>query len=94
MTDLAVDIYASCAYGKVALRKMAPVPENFRLFEAGWIEKRVETWRTMRVTGAEFRHAKSGPNKGALSIMVKGTTRSVYVTREEIEAQIASEADH
>jgi Fe2+ transport system protein FeoA len=40
----------------------------------------------MCVKGAEFRVAKTGPRKGTLSIMVKGTERSVCLTREEIAA--------
>ena len=46
----------------------------------------------MKVTGAEFREAKSGPQKGKLAIMVKGTQRSAYVTREEMNKQEASVA--
>lgn len=78
--------FADTQYGQLALEKLAPVPENFRLFEAGWLGKRPEDWRVMCVKGAEFRVAKTGPRKGTLSIMVKGTERSVCLTREEIAA--------
>lgn len=84
--DMSKDIFAETQYGKLALEKLAPVPENFRLFEAGWLGKRPEDWRVMCVKGAEFRVAKTGPRKGTLSIMVKGTERSVCLTREEIAA--------
>ncbi len=41
----------------------------------------------MKVTGAQFRVDQSGPNKGKLSIMVKGTLRSAYVSKQEMQAQ-------
>lgn len=92
MTDMSKDVFAACSYGKVALEKLAPVPENFRLFSAGWLGEKPENWKTMKVTGAEFREAKSGPSKGQLAIMVKGTQRSTYVTKEEMAAQDAVDA--
>jgi hypothetical protein len=91
MTDMTVDIFATERFGQVALRKLAPVSETFRLFSAGWLGTKPKDWKTMRVTGADFRVAKSGPNKGQLSIMVKGTQRSAYVTKEELKAQDAIE---
>lgn len=92
MTDMNKDIFASCSYGQVALRKLAPVPGNFRLFSAGWLEEKPDAWKTIKVTGAEFREAKAGPNKGKLSIKVKGTQRSAYVTKEEMAEQDAVSA--
>lgn len=89
MTDMTNDVFAACSYGQVALKKLSPVPENFRLFSAGWLGEKPEDWKTMKVTGAEFREAKSGPSKGKLAIMVKGTQRSAYVTNEEMAAQDA-----
>ena len=85
MSDMERDIFAETPYGKAALKKMGPVPENFRLFEAGWMEERPEDWETMMVRGAQFRKAKSGPRKGKLAMRVKGTERTVYVTREQIQ---------
>lgn len=90
MTDMSQDIFASCSYGQVALRKLAPVPGNFRLYFASWLETKSEDWQTMKVTGAEFRSARSGPNKGRLSIKVSGTERSVCVTKDEMAAQDAA----
>jgi hypothetical protein len=90
MSDMTKDIFATCSYGQVALRKLGAVSNGFRLFSAGWLEAKPDDWQTMKVTGAEFRVAKAGPNKGKLSIKVPGTERSVYVTREEMEAQDAA----
>lgn len=84
--DMGHDVFAEQSFGKVALQKMAPVPENFRLYCAGWLGDKPESWDVMEVTGAEFRIAKRGPNKGKLSILVPGTKRTVYVTRAEMKA--------
>jgi len=81
MNDMTQKIFEVRPYGKAALKKIGPVAENFRLFEASWLKDGV----TMRVCGAEFREAKRGPNIGRLSIMVPNTTKTVYVTRSEIE---------
>jgi len=43
----------------------------------------------MEVTGAEFREAKSGPNKGKLSVLVPNSKRTVHV---HISEMIALEA--
>ena len=86
--DMEEDIFADQPYGKVALQKMSksgPVPEGFRLFCAGWLGDKPEEWEVMKVTGAEFRRAKSGPNKGKLCVMVQKTTRTVYVTKTEMD---------
>ena len=80
------DVFADCTYGQIALKKLAPVPETFRLYSAGWIEEKPKDWKTMKVTGADFSVAKAGPNKGQLSIMVKGSTRSAFVSRAEMQA--------
>lgn len=45
-----------------------------------------ENMDVMKVTGAEFRIAKTGKYAGKLSIIVKGTDRTAYVTKEEIRA--------
>lgn len=84
--DMQDDVFAEQSYGKAALHKLAPVPENFRLYCAGWLGKKPEDWTVMEVTGAEFRVAKSGPNKGKLSVMVPGTKRTVHVTKAEMKA--------
>jgi hypothetical protein len=85
MSDMEKDVFAHTAFGKLALKKMQPVPENFRLFEAGWLGEQPEDWEVMEVKGAEFRPAKSGPRKGRLAIKIKNTTRTAYLTRKEIQ---------
>lgn len=84
--DMEKDVFADQSYGKAALKKMAPVPANFRLYAAGWLGKKPEDFDVMEVTGAEFRVAKSGPNKGKLSVLVPGTKRTVYVTKAEMDS--------
>jgi hypothetical protein len=74
------------AFAKAALAKMAPTPDGFKIYAAGWLGKRPADFKAMRVTGASFRAAQKGPRKGVACIMIKGTTRSVKVTREEISA--------
>lgn len=83
------DLFADTLFGKIALDKIKPASPNFRLFSAGWIETGgpPESWEVMAVTGAEFREAKSGPNKGKLSIMVPNTPRTVHIHRSEMAAQ-------
>jgi len=78
------NIFADTAYGKAALAKLAPVAENFMLFECGWLGQKVEEMTVMECKGAQFREATKGKNKGKLSIIVKGTERTAYVTQEEI----------
>lgn len=73
-------------YGKAALSKLAPVAENFRVFEAGWLGDKPSEWTVMEVKGMEFRAAKTGPRKGELVVPVPGTKRTVYVTRDEMRA--------
>ncbi len=80
MADMEHDIFAEHPAGKVALAKMAPVSADFRLFECGI----ADSAGTIMYSGAEFRRALKGPNKGKLSIIVPGTTKTVYVARSEI----------
>lgn len=91
--DMREDLFAAQSYGKIALQKIKPSSPNFRLYSAGWLETGggPETWEVMKVTGAEFRQAKSGPNKGKLSVMVPNTKRTVHVHATEMRAFEASE---
>jgi hypothetical protein len=73
-------------FGPLALKKLAPVSEDFRIFSVGWMKDDTEECNVMQVKGGQFRVAKAGPNKGKLSILVKGTTRIAYVSREEMTA--------
>lgn len=84
--DMGKDVMAESGFGKAALKKLAPTTENFRLYEAEWIGNKPAEWTVMRVTGAEFRAAKTGPNKGKLCVMVKDSKRTTYVTKEEMRA--------
>jgi len=81
--DMMVDIFAEQVYGKIALKKMASDNEDFRLYAARWMGNG-RSRDVMEVTGAVFRIAKSGINKGCLSIMMKGTKRTAYVTSAEM----------
>ncbi len=74
------------SYGRAALSKLAPVAENFRIYEAGWLGDKPSEWTVMEVKGMEFRAAKTGPNKGKLTVPVPGTKRTVYVTEDEMRA--------
>ncbi|MDH1848014.1 MAG: hypothetical protein E7L31_18295 [Aeromonas sp.] len=80
MTDMTRDTFAALPFGKAALQKLAPLPENFRLYEA----ENLGQGNGMKVTGAEFRAAKRGSNKGKLSIMVSGSKRVAYLSLDEI----------
>ena len=73
-------------FGKAALSKLSKVPENFRIYEAGWLGSNPSEFTIMEVKGAEFREAKSGPNKGKLKIKLPNTDRIVYITKDEISA--------
>lgn len=79
-----LDLFAQQSFGKAALKKLGPVADNFRLFSAGWLTDTTENSDVMQVKGAEFRAAKTGPNKGELSIMIKGSERMVYVSKLEM----------
>ncbi len=72
-------------FGKVALKKLGTVHENFRLYKAGWLGAR-PPFEIMEVTGARFRVAQSGPREGQLCIKVPATERTVYITSKEMKA--------
>ncbi|WP_223827372.1 hypothetical protein [Undibacterium oligocarboniphilum] len=77
------DIFSEYPFGQIALRKLAPVSANFRLYAAGWLGNG-KVYDVMSVTGAEFREAKSGDNQGKLCIKIPNTSRTVHVTAEEM----------
>lgn len=79
--DMKVDVFKETAYGKAALKKMGEVGPNFRLYCAGFIGKS----DSMVVDGAEFREAKSGPNKGQLSVRIEGTQKNVVVYQSDMD---------
>jgi len=69
------DVMSATAYGKAALKKFGSVPEGFEIFSAGWIGEKPGDWKTMQVTGAQFKGEKRIPN----------TTMTTIVTVAEIE---------
>ena len=85
-TNTSLDIMGNSRFGKAALRKLAPVPTNFRIYAAGWIGTRPEKWNAMKVSGAQFRPAKRGPRAGQMCILIPRTVRHTVVTREEMAA--------
>lgn len=80
MTDMTHDLFADYPFGKAALAKLAPLPENFRLYEAENLGK----GNGMKVTGAEFRVAQRGEFKGKLSVLIPGSQKIAYVSLDEI----------
>lgn len=88
MPDMTEKVFEQHAYGIAAIKKMGNVSDNFRLYQCGWVGGPTpEQWHGMECIGAEYRVAQSGVNKGKLSIMIPGTKVSVYVSREEINAE-------
>lgn len=86
MPDMTVDVFADSDFGRAALKQLAPVPENFRLYSAGWLGDGPADFNVMEVVGAEFRAAKTSPNKGKLSVLVPGTTRKCWVSKADMSA--------
>lgn len=87
--DMQEDILGASIFGKIALTKIGTVSPRFRLYEVGWVDCGDVVsvgGLVMKVTGAEFRIAKTGINKGLMTVMIEGTRISVYVTKEEIQA--------
>ena len=70
MTDMTERVFENQPFGNIAMQKIGDVDCNFRLFSASWLGNNPRESSIMRVTGAIFRRAKSGPNKGVLSIKV------------------------
>jgi len=85
MPDMTIDVFAEQPFGKVAMDKMINVSNNFRLYEAGWFGGRNQR-NMMKVSGAEFRQAKSGENQGKLSVMIKNTKQTVFIANTEIDS--------
>lgn len=91
--DMRTDPFAEYAYGKLALMKIGSADPNFRLYKAGWLGKSNER-EAMRVTGATFREALSGPNKGRLCIKIEGSEHSALVTAREMDEYEAAHPSH
>ncbi|HHL0036038.1 hypothetical protein U0129_19315 [Enterobacter hormaechei] len=88
MTDMTQDEFAEFPFGKAALQQLSPLPANFRLYEA----ENLGPSKGMKITGAEFRVAQRGPNKGKLSILVPGTRKVARLSQDEINHANAKEA--
>lgn len=71
------------SFGKAALKKMGTVPDTFRLYRSEWLGDFPNT-HGMQVTGAEFKRMKRKTSHGT---KIKGTERSVYISKSEIEAE-------
>jgi hypothetical protein len=71
------DLMSTTSYGKAALKKFGAVPEGFEIFSAGWIGETPKDWKTMRVSGAQFKGRKRIPH----------TTMTTIVTTEEMRAE-------
>ena len=71
-------------YGKLARSRLKDVDENFRWY----IVERIGEGdgSALKLTGATFREAKSGPRKGKLCVIVKGTQRVAVVSQADIDA--------
>ena len=85
--DMTEDIFATTTSGQLALKKMfkdREMPENFRLYCGNSLGEPGNT-AGIHFIGAEFRVAKSGPNKGLLSIKIPDTDVETVVTKEEVQ---------
>lgn len=91
------DAFGGTAIERAMINKIGKMPDNFRVYCAGWIGKTPADWKTMSVAGALFEPITRGKRKGRMLKMIVGTKRSVTVTREEIKvatAQVEAEAAH
>lgn len=70
------DVMSKTSYGQAALQKFGQVPEGFQIFSAGWIGEKPEDWKTMRVSGAQFKGRRRIPH----------TTMTTIVTKDEMAA--------
>lgn len=89
------DAFGGTAIERAMINKIGKVPDNFRVYSAGWIGKTPKDWVTMSITGALFEPMARGPRKGRMIKMVAGTKQTVVVSREELSAakdQLAAEA--
>lgn len=80
------DAFGGSAIERAMINKIGKMPDNFRVFCAGWIGKTPADWKTMSITGGLFEPISRGKNKGRMLKQVSGTKRTVVVTREEIQA--------
>lgn len=89
------DAFGGTAIERAMINKIGKVPDNFRVYSAGWIGRTPADWKTMSITGALFEPITRGPRKGRMLNPIAGTKQTVSVTREELKAatdQLAAEA--
>lgn len=68
-----------------ARAKLGELPEDFRMYEAGWLGDIKGRGGVLEVKGCCFRAAKSGPRKGQLVIPIRGTEKVAYLTCDEVD---------
>ena len=74
------DVWGDASFAKIALQRMGDVPENFRIYAAGWLGE-FPNCHGMQVTGAEFARMKRKTTHGT---KIKGTERTVYVSKKDM----------
>lgn len=79
--DMDNDVWGDALFSKIALQKMGEVPENFRIYQAGWLGD-FPNCHGMEVKGAEFKRLKRTPSRGT---KITGTTRTVYISKQELK---------
>lgn len=70
------DVMTKTTFGQAALKKFGTVPEGFEIYAAGWVGDKPEDWKTMRVSGAQFKGSRRIPH----------TIMTTVVTVEEMKA--------
>lgn len=86
--DMDEDIFGDTDYGKLALKRIADPSPDFRLYFAGWLGSGLQR-DVLEVRGAVFRRAQRGVNAGKLCVLVKGTTRTTYITADQLSGKAA-----
>jgi hypothetical protein len=86
MTKKYKDDFSDFPPSMAGMKKLKDVQDGFSFYCFEWLGDKPSEWTTMKLTGAVFREAKTGPRKGQRVVMVPGTTRTAYVTVDEINA--------
>jgi hypothetical protein len=90
---------SSGAAARAKLLRQSPtgLPPMFYFYLGELVKDPKGDGSQMRLTGCQFRQAKSGPKAGRWVIPIKGTKRSVLISNEECreyEATLASAGSH
>ena len=83
--EMAFDMMNDYPPSLAGIKKMREVPDGFCFYAFAWLGDNPEDFDVMRLTGAVYREAKSGPNKGKRTIQVPNSVRNIYVTAQEIK---------